>query len=327
MNSEHSFPTIAKAAQEYAARGWHVFPVPVGQKLSHKSAEYSGGRKWGATTDPAEIAQDWRHWPGANVGIVTGPKSGLLVIEADTEEGHAVDGIANLQNLIDRNGPLPHTIEALSPSGSWHLYFKWPDGLDIRNSAGQVAPGVDVRGDGGMVVSVPSVKPGHALPYRWKNPPGLFDLADCPTWLLELCAKPEPKLSDRAAVGFSPVIGSVSAWAAKALQEELAVLLASTVGDRNKNLNSCAFNLAQIVAGGGLPEGMVRDRLARRQAASGLSRGRLQQPSRVPFRRAYRRREGLSRAGRTHRQTIGVIWGTKPQATPGTDRTRPTIST
>lgn len=271
MNSEQSFPTIAKAAREYAARGWHVFPVPIGKKLSHKSAEHSGGRKWGATTEPAEIARDWQQWPDANVGIVTGPKSGLLVIEADTDAGHAVDGIGNLEALIDQNGPLPHTIEALSPSGSWHLYFKWPDDLDIRNSAGQVAPGVDVRGNGGMVVSVPSVKPGHALPYRWKNPPGLFDLADCPEWLVRRCIKVSKQVRQ---IGLSIDTGGKS-WADTALRNEIADLLAAPVTKRNDTLNDAAFNLAQIVAGGGLPEGMVRDRFSAAASCIGLEPGEI----------------------------------------------------
>lgn len=273
MSNQQTFPSIGKAAQDYAARGWHVFPVPPGQKKSHKSAKYSNGREWGATADPAEIASDWQQWPQANVGIVTGPKSGLLVIEADTEAGHGVDGIANLSALIDQNGPLPHTIEALSPSGSWHLFFKWPEGFDIRNSEGMVAPGVDVRGDGGMVVAVPSVKPGHEKPYRWKNPPGFFDLADCPEWLLHRCVKPAPKLSELAAARFAPDLGGASAWADKALQQELANLLAAPEGQRNGTLNSCAFSLGQIVAGGGLSEGLVKERLRAAAAGIGLEPG------------------------------------------------------
>ncbi|PZX44575.1 P4 family phage/plasmid primase-like protein [Roseinatronobacter thiooxidans] len=257
MNMQDKISGCAQAAQEYAARGWHVFPVPVGKKESHKSAKFSNGRKWGATTDLQEIAQDWRQWPEANIGIVTGPKSGLLVIEADTEAGHSVDGIGNLAALIEQNGPLPDTIEALSPSGSWHLFFKWPEGWDIRNSAGQVAPGVDVRGDGGMVVAVPSVKPRHDKPYRWKNPPGLFDLGDCPDWLLRLCLKPEPKLLERA----MPMRSTGNAWAETALRGEIAELLAAPEGKRNAALNKAAFSLGQIMAGGSLSEGLVVERL------------------------------------------------------------------
>ena len=270
MNNAQPFPTIAKAAQEYAARGWHVFPAPQGSKKSYKSAEHSGGRKWGASIDPNEIAQDWQRWPDANVGIVTGPKSGFFVIEADTPQGHDVDGIRNLAALIEQYGPLPETIEALSPSGSWHIYFSWPDGRDIANSAGLVAPGVDVRGVGGMVIGVPSVKPGSAHPYRWKNPPPLFGLANCPEWLLQLCMKPAPKLSEQAVARFAPDTGSATAWADKALQQELATLLAAPEGQRNGTLNRCAFNLGQIVAGGGLSEDTVKARLTIAAAGIGL---------------------------------------------------------
>lgn len=255
---------IKEAALDYAARGWHVFPAPQGEKKSHKSEKHSG-TKWGATIDPAEIGRDWAKWPQANVGIVTGPKSGFFVVEADTPQGHDVDGIGNLAALIDQNGPLPHTIEALSPSGSWHIYFKWPDGVDIANSAGQVAPGVDVRADGGMVIGVPSVKTGADLPYRWKNPPGFFELADCPEWLLALCVKPQRKLSERV---MPTVGGNSTAWADTALRGELAELLLAPEGQRNDALNKSAFSLAQIVAGGGLDERTVRERLS--AAASGI---------------------------------------------------------
>gem|GEM_PF-3321772 len=269
MNAQDQFNTILQAAQEYAARGWHVFPAPPGEKKSHKSAEHSGGRKWGATTDPAEIARDWQRWPHANVGIVCGPGSGLLVIEADTEAGHGIDGIGNLAELIDQNGPLPDTIQALSPSGSWHIYFKWPDGWDIRNSAGLVAPGVDVRGDGGMVVGVPSVKPGHAKPYRWKNPPGQFGLADCPGWLLRICVK----LSQPASPSRLSIDTGGNAWADAALRRELATLCAAPEGQRNQALNTAAFNLGQIVAGGSLSEQNVTDRLSAAALSIGLEPG------------------------------------------------------
>ena len=179
MTASAQFPTVLDAALDYARRGWPVFPVPVGNKKSHKSAEHSGGRPWGATCDPAEIAADFRKWPEANVGIVTGSFSGILVIEADTTDGHGVDGIANLAALVKAHG-LPDTIEALSPTGSRHLYFCYPTGRVIRNSAGKIAPGIDVRGEGGMIIAAPSVKPAKPNPYAWTNPPGLFDLADCP---------------------------------------------------------------------------------------------------------------------------------------------------
>ncbi|MBI1172582.1 hypothetical protein GC209_14390 [bacterium] len=266
MHFDPRFQTIRDAALEYAERGWHVFPVPPGAKKSHKSAEHSDGRKWGATIDPAEIKNDWQTWPGANVGIVTGPKSGFFVIEADTLQGHDVDGIANLDALIEKNGPLPATIEALSPSGSWHIYFAWPEGVNVRNTQGEIAPGIDVRGDGGMVVAAPSVKPGAEKPYMWKNPPGLFDLAPCPDWLLKLAVK--PKTSQESSGRSKYDVGS--AWAQKAFAEELASILAAPQGRRNEMLNTVAFNLGQIVGAGLLDLDHVRARLIGAALSIGL---------------------------------------------------------
>lgn len=196
MNAQHSFdPPCLGPALEYAARGWNVFPAPPGEKKSHVAGRFGNGHRWGATAEPNLIRQYWRRYPEANVGISCGRASGLLVIECDTPEGHDVDGIAEMRDLIARHGPLPDTIEAQSPTGSWHLYFHYPAHTDVPNSSGHVSPGIDVRGEGGMVIGVPSIRPGKSEPYRWKNPPGLFELADCPDWLLQLCLKKQTESS------------------------------------------------------------------------------------------------------------------------------------
>src|SRR5215471_19585931 len=72
-NNRRSPSTAVEWALLYAnGMGWHVFPAPRGEKKSHKSAERSNGRRWGATADAAEIKRDFRRWPLANVGIPTG---------------------------------------------------------------------------------------------------------------------------------------------------------------------------------------------------------------------------------------------------------------
>jgi P4 family phage/plasmid primase-like protien len=267
----HEKPQSAlDAALEYAARGWLVFPVPLGSKRSHKSAEHSGGRRWGATADPDEIRRDWQRWPDANVGICTGPESNLVVIDCDTAAAHGADGVAAMRALIAEHGDLPDTIEALSPSGSWHIYFRWPSGADIRNSAGLIAPGVDVRGIGGMILAPPSTRPGAGC-YRWQNPPGLFDLADCPEWLIRLASKPE-KPSESAT---PRPTGNASRWADAALRNEIAAVLAAPEGCRNETLNRAAFNLAQIVASGELDESDVVTRLTAAATAAGLEAGEI----------------------------------------------------
>jgi hypothetical protein len=161
--------------------GCDIFPAPPGEKKSYKSAQYSKGVKWGATRDPEQIRCDWQRWPDANIGVPTGKENGLWVLEADTLKGHSVDGIASLRALEEKHGKLPPTLVAESPSGSLHYYFNWPDGVEIRNSASVIGPGIDVRAEGGMVLAPPSVR-GDGK-YQWLTD---SEVADAPQWLIAL---------------------------------------------------------------------------------------------------------------------------------------------
>jgi hypothetical protein len=270
-------PIVEHAAFYASNNGWHVFPVPIGTKRSHKSAERSDGRPWGATIDGDEIRRDFKQWPDANVGIVTGVISGIFVVEADTKEGHEVDGIASLAALEAEHGMLPLTRQAVSPSGSVHYYFNHP-GADfkIKNSTSKVALGVDVRGDGGMVVAVPSVKPGKGV-YVWRNE--FVPIADCPQWLLDRILasedRPEPELSisQRATARVRPPTGSDPYTEHGARSSNLgegyieAVLrgeyenVVSLSNGRNNQLNISAVKLGHYVAGGVLVEEDAIDRL------------------------------------------------------------------
>jgi Bifunctional DNA primase/polymerase, N-terminal/Primase C terminal 2 (PriCT-2) len=175
------------AAIEYATEnGWKVFPAPAGEKKSHKSAEYSNDERWGATRDPKQIRKDWKRWPDANVGIPTGAENGFFVVEADTLKGHGVDGIASLRELEAKHGKLPDTLMAMSPSGSVHYYFKHRGGsLKIKCSTSEIAKGVDVKGDGGMVIAPPSSRADGE--YVWLNH---LEIADAPAWLELITERP-----------------------------------------------------------------------------------------------------------------------------------------
>ena len=160
---------ILTAALVYAGRRLAVFPARPDQKSSYKSAEYSDGRAWGMTRDQAEIRRDFTRWPHARIGIPTGAGNRIVVIEVDTVAGHGIDGALALAELEAAHGALPVTLQAISPSGSIHRYFCHP-GRDIRikTTASVIGRGVDVRGDGGMVIAPPSVNlTGQA--YRWIN--------------------------------------------------------------------------------------------------------------------------------------------------------------
>lgn len=97
-------------------------------------------------------------WPdvvnGASyLGIVCGPKNGLLVIDLDVKDG--IDGYKAFKEWLEQaEVKLPDNIPiARTRSGGYHLYFKYPEGSGI--SIGQDLfglRGVDWRGDGGYII-------------------------------------------------------------------------------------------------------------------------------------------------------------------------------
>jgi hypothetical protein len=137
----------------------------------------------------AEIGEWFERWPEANIGIVTGAVSGLVVIDIDSQH----EGEESLRQLEVEHGPLPHTVEAITGGGGRHFYFAHAGGL-VRNRTG-LASGVDLRGDGGYVVAPPSVHPSGGT-YAWEvsHHPDDVPLAAIPRWLARQLADGSPRL-------------------------------------------------------------------------------------------------------------------------------------
>jgi hypothetical protein len=134
-----------------------------------------------ATGDKAVIRKWFREGQLVNIGIRTGPESGLLVLDVDPRHG----GDESLKEL----GSLPDTATVATGGGGRHLYFKYPDGMNIRNSAGRLGSGLDIRAAGGYVAAPPSIHVSDGV-YKWlRDPRG--GLADLPQHILEkLIEKP-----------------------------------------------------------------------------------------------------------------------------------------
>ena len=252
-------------ALSYAAtRKWAIFPVPLGTKKSYKSARYSKeNNNWGATRKPAQIRQDFAKWPKAGIGIPTGPDNGIVVIETDTKAGgHAVDGEPILQRLQRRYGPLPATLTAISPSGSKHRYFKHP-GPDVEITSKTLVAGVDIKGNGGMVIAPPTERAGLGR-YRWDND---LPIAPLPLrWLRLISKQPPPQY-----VPTTPIYPQNSdRYGRAALESEIAKLELANDGFRNAALNCTAFKLFQLVDLGKLQDAEVVARLIRACEVNGL---------------------------------------------------------
>jgi KaiC/GvpD/RAD55 family RecA-like ATPase len=146
-----------------------------------------------ASDNLAQLDRWYLAHPAANIGLPTGADNQIVVLDFDyrhwpgREEQVDTDGVVHERDpweMVEEffEGKVPDTWVVETPSGGFHLYFKHPGEL-IPNSAGKLAPGVDVRGDGGYVCAPPSIHPnGHE--YLWARKPNEVELAEVPTTLL-----------------------------------------------------------------------------------------------------------------------------------------------
>jgi len=140
LAQDHKEALLA-AALIYAERGLPIFPCN-----SRKQPYIARGFK-SATTNQAQIKDWWGRWPDGLIGLPTGAATNICALDIDIKDD--VSGYVSIPDW-----------ELLSPvvvrtrSGGAHLYFSHESG--VRNSAGSIAPGIDVRAEGGYVIAPPS---------------------------------------------------------------------------------------------------------------------------------------------------------------------------
>jgi hypothetical protein len=193
---------------------------------------------------------------GRNLGLRTGRASGVIVLDDDSPDGSASAALN-----------LPKTVTVVTGTGKRHFYFLAPGDFLVKNSAKTLAPGIDVRGDGGQVVFVGSIHPDTKKPYAWA--PGLspddVPIAPLPAHLLERL-RPEahrtkPKVVNKAkptTAGSTPDRAPAGTHVQAAFDREVNNVLASVEGNRNDTLNKSAFALGQLVGAGALDREKVR---------------------------------------------------------------------
>jgi hypothetical protein len=199
---DEDFLTIRAAIELVANTGWRAFPVGLDKKPIIK------GWPQLASSDPAELTKMFgnNRISRVGIGIATGKASNLAVLDIDT--GSEKDGRVWL------NGPgqaLALTASSNTPSGGAHFYFKYPCDRELRNSASLLAPGVDIRAEGGYVVAPPSRNTKGV--YKWAVEPinGCDLVAPFPDWLSEKLAKRPVSVADRSSNSRFSAPGSVKA--------------------------------------------------------------------------------------------------------------------
>lgn len=166
-------------AQAYAQKGWQSFPLKHREKVPFV--------KWAevATCDTKMLNGWFDNYPDSNIGIACGKRSGIVVLDVDAGHG----GYESLTELIQKYGQLPETPVSKTGSGGEHIFFKHPGG-EIRNSAGKLGAGLDIRGDGGYVVAPPSLHPNGNV-YEWTVRPSEVELSEMPDWMVEILQVPD----------------------------------------------------------------------------------------------------------------------------------------
>jgi hypothetical protein len=97
-----------------------------------------------ASADPIALGELWSKYPGQLVGVRTGDASGIDVLDLDRKHRQAAEW------WTAHRDSLPVTRVHRTRSGGLHLLFE--HALNMRCSASKIAPGIDVRGDGGYVI-------------------------------------------------------------------------------------------------------------------------------------------------------------------------------
>ena len=142
---------LLEAALEYEARGWSIFPVkPRDKEPLVLWTEFQDRR-----ATQTEIKAWWKRWPQANIGVATGPLSGLVVVDADGEEG-----LVSIRKL-----GLPITLISRTGGGGEHRFYAYPTTVEVTNKDPQVEK-VHIRGKGGFAVLPPSIHETGNV-YEW----------------------------------------------------------------------------------------------------------------------------------------------------------------
>jgi len=179
----------------------------------------------------------WNRYPGANIGIPTGKRSGILAVDHDTYK----DGTASLGEVEAILGPVSKGVTIATGSGGRQYLFRYPEGSNIRNATG-VLPGVDIRGEGGYILAPGSATKG-AYKRLDKRP-----LPEPPAQLVGILTEPQ-----REAVKVRGITTAASVWAGgpdilEGTRDVTLTRIAGRLHDGTRSLDDLAARLLEINA-------------------------------------------------------------------------------
>lgn len=163
--------TRLQSALEYYERGWSI--IPISRETKRPLIKWKDYQD--KTPTEEEIEMWWSDWPDADMAVITGAISKVVVVDCDNEDAAHAAYDAGMRSPI----------KAKTKRGM-HLYFLHPmdgkrrgprAGTNVRTIAPDWPriPGLDFRGDGSYAILPPSTG------YEWDYPVTL-DWDDAPIW-------------------------------------------------------------------------------------------------------------------------------------------------
>lgn len=152
-------------ALKYAAMGWPILPV------SKEKTPTCAHGSLDATIAVDQIQKWYDKRDDLGIGLATGEKSGVVVIDFDSAKPGCDKTIAEFRKMYNfEDSP----VRSITGSGGSHHFYRLPEGKRVANAVRfKGFNGVDIRGNGGYVVLPPSQN--GAGPYVWVEGHSPFD--------------------------------------------------------------------------------------------------------------------------------------------------------
>jgi hypothetical protein len=236
-------------------RPLHIFPCRTDKRPTTPHGHLD------AVSGAASIAELWRKYPGPLVGVCTGASGGISVIDVD-ERGESW--------FHAHRDQLPQTRTHKTRREGWHLIYQHATGLRCSNS--KIAPGIDIKSDGGYIIWWPS-SAGRVL---CDGP-----VAPFPAWVIDLshvnghngkqCSRLGSEISSNPNRQHLPPVETTRNFPRR-VDHILRKVETAKPGERNRLLYWAACRLAEIVAEGGLKPAVAVQLLSGAAQLCGLSR-------------------------------------------------------
>ena len=209
---------MLEEAKNYLDMGLSLLALSPNSKIPIKDSLLQPNGSTSATRELKHIKKLYETYPLMNLGIATGEKSNITVIDIDSPEAK--------EELAKQGVPAPKTRLHKTPRG-WHIIV--PYDPEIKQTAGLVDK-LDIRNDGGYIVCPPSQVNG--VKYEVVRDVKPIEEPELISWLKAQYALSKrtstPKTSSKAPTGNYPD------WVQNLLSN------GSTEGDRNMQCASLA---------------------------------------------------------------------------------------